>query len=232
MLEGYSRLKRRIHQPNLPRTSPVRARPSRTCGLFERHGIRPKNKLGQNFLIDLNLIDLIVRTAELTRQDLALEIGSGTGGLTARLAEEAGAVLSAEIDHSFCELVRDAVRESDRVVLMQVDALRRKNEMNPNLIEALDELQARTRTRNLKLVSNLPYSVAVPVISNLLLTSLNFTRMVVTVQWEIAERLMAKPDTSTYAGLAVLVQSLADVTLVQAARACSGPGRRWHRRSC
>ena len=64
-------------------------------------------------------------------------------------------------------------------------------------------------------MSNLPYSVAVPVISNLLLTNLNFTRMVVTVQWEIAERLMAKPNTSTYAGLAVLVQSLADVTLVR-----------------
>lgn len=183
--------------------------------LFERHGIKPKNKLGQNFLIDLNLIDLIVRSAELTRQDAVLEVGSGTGSLTARLAEEAGAVLSAEIDHSFCELVRDAVTESDRVVLMQVDALKRKNEMNPHLIEALDELQERTRTRNLKLVSNLPYSVAVPVITNLLLTSLNFTRMVVTVQWEIAERLMARPNTSTYAGLAVLVQSLADVTLVR-----------------
>lgn len=183
--------------------------------LFDQHGIRPKNKLGQNFLIDLNLIDLIVRTAELSRYDLALEIGSGTGSLTSRLAQEAGAVLSAEIDPSFYELVRDAVAESKRVVLMQVDALRRKNEMNPHLLAALDELQERTKTQDLKLVSNLPYSVAVPVISNLLLTNLNFTRMVVTVQWEIAERLMAKPNTSHYAGLAVLVQSLADVSLVR-----------------
>jgi 16S rRNA (adenine1518-N6/adenine1519-N6)-dimethyltransferase len=183
--------------------------------LFDRHGIRPKNKLGQNFLIDLNLIDLIVRSAELTRRDVALEIGSGTGSLTARLAEEAGGVLSVEIDPSFYELVRDAVRESPRVVLMQVDALKHKNEMNPHLIEALDELQERTKTQNLKLVANLPYAVAVPVISNLLLTNLNFTRMVVTVQWEIAERLMATPDTSNYAGLAVLVQSLTDVTLVR-----------------
>jgi 16S rRNA (adenine1518-N6/adenine1519-N6)-dimethyltransferase len=183
--------------------------------LFDRHGIRPKNKLGQNFLIDLNLIDLIIRSAELSQRDLALEIGSGTGSLTARLAEEAGAVLSAEIDPSFYELVRDAVREGPHVVLMQVDALKRKNEMNPHLIEALDELQERTHTKNLKLVANLPYAVAVPVISNLLLTNLNFTRMVVTVQWEIAERLMAKPNTSDYAGLAVLVQSLAEVTLVR-----------------
>src|SRR5262249_3403271 len=55
-------------------------------GLFEERGIKPKNKLGQNFLIDLNLIDLLLRTAELTRDDLALEVGSGTGSLTARLA--------------------------------------------------------------------------------------------------------------------------------------------------
>lgn len=183
--------------------------------LFERHGIRPKNKLGQNFLIDLNLIDLIVRAAELSRRDLALEIGGGTGGLTSRLAHEAGAVLSVEIDPSFYELVRDAVQESGRVVLLQADALRRKHEMNPELVATLDALQARTGTRQRKLVANLPYAVAVPVINNLLLSDTKITRMVVTVQWEIAARLMAKPNTSDYAALAVLVQSLADVTLVR-----------------
>src|SRR5437868_11174888 len=75
--------------------------------LFEERGIKPKNKLGQNFLIDLNLIDLILRTAELSRDDLAIEIGSGTGGLTVRLAEQAGAVFSVEIDPSFAALVRE-----------------------------------------------------------------------------------------------------------------------------
>src|SRR5436190_4454905 len=77
--------------------------------LFEERGIKPKNKLGQNFLIDLNLIDLLVRTAELSRDDLVVEIGSGTGGLTARLAELAGAVLSVEIDPAFAELVRETI---------------------------------------------------------------------------------------------------------------------------
>ena len=69
--------------------------------LFDQHGIRPKSKLGQSFLIDLNLIDLILRTAELGRDDLTLEVGGGTGSLTVRLAQEAGAVLSVELD-SFC----------------------------------------------------------------------------------------------------------------------------------
>jgi 16S rRNA (adenine1518-N6/adenine1519-N6)-dimethyltransferase len=77
--------------------------------LFEQRGIRPRNKLGQNFLIDLNLIEVLVRAAELTKGDLAIEVGSGTGSLTARLVEEAGAVLSVEIDEGFHALVSEAL---------------------------------------------------------------------------------------------------------------------------
>ena len=76
--------------------------------LFDERGIHPKNKLGQNFLIDLNLLDLLVRTAELTPDDLVLEVGSGTGSLTVRLAERAGAVVSVEIDPAFAD--HDATR--------------------------------------------------------------------------------------------------------------------------
>src|SRR5947209_1898191 len=86
--------------------------------LFASHGIRPKNKLGQNFLIDLNLVDVILRAAELTKEDLAVEVGSGTGSLTARLAAEAGAVLSVEIDPAFHQLAGETVRESERIVLL------------------------------------------------------------------------------------------------------------------
>src|SRR5436305_2049408 len=77
--------------------------------LFTERGIRPRNKLGQNFLIDLNLLDLLLRSAELTAQDLALEVGSGTGGLTVRLAERAGAVVSVEVDPAFARLTEEAV---------------------------------------------------------------------------------------------------------------------------
>src|SRR5436305_6699743 len=77
--------------------------------LFEERGIKPKNKLGQNFLIDLNLLDLLLRAAELTPDDLALEVGGGTGSLTARLAERASAVVTVEIDDAFGELIREVV---------------------------------------------------------------------------------------------------------------------------
>jgi 16S rRNA (adenine1518-N6/adenine1519-N6)-dimethyltransferase len=187
-------------------------------GLFEERGIRPKNKLGQNFLIDLNLLDVLLRAAELTRDDLALEVGSGTGGLTVRLVQEAGAVLSVEVDPAFAALVREEVRQlpaEGRVLLVHADVLKNKNELNPEVLRLLDELRAKTGTKQVKLVANLPYAVATPLIANLLLSSLPVERMVVTVQWEIAERLTAHPGSGEYGALAVLVQSLAEVELVR-----------------
>ncbi len=196
-------------------TSATRQTLSYLRNLFDERGIQPKNKLGQNFLIDLNLLDLILRTAELTRDDLALEVGSGTGGLTVRLVEQAGAVVSVEVDSAFAALTDEEVRQRDHVALLRADVLKNKNELNPDVLRAIDDLGQRCGTRRVKLVSNLPYSVAVPVITNLLLCDLAVERMVVTVQWEIAERLLAAPGVKEYAALAVLVQSLADVELVR-----------------
>ncbi|NBO93801.1 MAG: ribosomal RNA small subunit methyltransferase A [Planctomycetia bacterium] len=196
--------------------------------LFEERGIQPKNKLGQNFLIDLNLIDLVIRTAELTTDDLALEIGSGTGSLTARLIELAGAVVSVELDTAFAQMTQDllgthfAISEGldrtkgasrDRTRLIHADILASKNRINPDVLAALDELL--NFTKQIKLVANLPYAVSVPVISNLILTEFPVERMVVMVQWELAERMLATPGTKAYASLAVLIQSLAHVELVR-----------------
>src|SRR5262249_35097968 len=96
------------------------------------------------------------------------------------------------------------------------------NELNPQILDALAEVKRRTgcapetdRPCRLKLVANLPYVVATPAIANFLLLDLAVERMVVTVQWEIAERLMARPGTKEYGALTVLVQSLADVSLVR-----------------
>jgi 16S rRNA (adenine1518-N6/adenine1519-N6)-dimethyltransferase len=184
--------------------------------LFEERGIRPKNKLGQNFLIDLNLLDVLLRAAELGPEDLALEVGSGTGGLTTRLAEQAGHVVTVEVDPAFASLVAELTADRrDRVTLLHADVLANKNEINPDVLDALRDEGAKAGTTRLKLVANLPYAVATPVISNFLLSEVAVERMVVTVQWEIAERLTAGPGTKDYGALAVLVQSLADVELVR-----------------
>jgi 16S rRNA (adenine1518-N6/adenine1519-N6)-dimethyltransferase len=185
-------------------------------GLLEERNIRPKGKLGQNFLIDLNLIDLIVRAAELTREDLVLEVGSGTGSLTARLADEAGAVVSVEVDPAFQLLSGEILAGRENLTLVAGDVLRHKNEIAPDVLAAVDAARAKHGTTRLKLVANLPYVVATPVIANLLLQGERpLERMVVMVQWEIAERMTAGPGSPVYSSLAVLAQSLADVSVVR-----------------
>jgi 16S rRNA (adenine1518-N6/adenine1519-N6)-dimethyltransferase len=201
--------------PQTPRSPGTRQTLSYLRGLFSANRLRPKNKLGQNFLIDLNLLDVIVRGAELTRADLVLEVGTGTGGLTTRLAEQAGAVLSIEIDRDFHELAKDSVADVEHIRLLHADALKNKNRLNPELFTQLEELRQIYKPRHIKLVSNLPYAVATPVISNLLMSDVQFERMVVTVQWEIAEKLTAAPGGNEFGALSVLVQTIADVEILR-----------------
>jgi 16S rRNA (adenine1518-N6/adenine1519-N6)-dimethyltransferase len=174
-----------------------------------------------------------LRSAEITSDDLIVEIGSGTGSLTMRLVESAGALISVEIDANFASLTEEAVAShfalfassgppneakgtrQENVRLIHGDALANKNTLNPVLLQTIHDLLSQSRTKHVKLVANLPYAVAVPIISNLLLSDIPVERMVVTVQWEIAERLMATVGVKDYAALAVLVQSLADVSLVR-----------------
>jgi 16S rRNA (adenine1518-N6/adenine1519-N6)-dimethyltransferase len=183
--------------------------------LFESHGIEPKTKLGQSFLIDLNLIDLIIRTAELDSSDAVLEVGTGTGSLTARLAEQAGAVCTVEIDRALQPVARQIIGERPNVRFVYGDALATKNLLNPDMLRAWDEVAAEHRCTRRKLVANLPYVIATPLITNLLITGIPIERMVVMVQWEIAERLRAAVGTKDYNALSVLVQSVADVETVR-----------------
>ena len=168
--------------------------------LFEERGIVPKNKLGQNFLIDLNLIDLAVKAAAITPEDLVLEVGSGTGSLTMKLIGLAGAVVAVEIDPPFAALTESvlnthfAINEGrmksvgakrDHVRLLNGDVLDGKNTINPILMRSVRDVLALSGCRRVKLVANLPYAVAVPVLSNLLLTDLPIERMVGMIQWEL-----------------------------------------------
>jgi 16S rRNA (adenine1518-N6/adenine1519-N6)-dimethyltransferase len=185
------------------------------ANIFRERGLRPKKKLGQNFLIDLNLLDFVVREAELTPEDLVIEVGSGTGSLTLRLATHAKAVFSVEVDSAFFELASEHVTGRDNVLLVHADILRNKNTLNPKVMAALTEFRKAHPRRRIKLIANLPYAVATPVIANFLLLDWPLERMVVTVQWEMAERLTAQPGSRDYGGLTVLVQSLAEVELLR-----------------
>ena len=183
--------------------------------LFEGYGLEPKSKLGQNFLIDLNLVDLIVRTAELDRTDAVLEVGTGTGSLTARLAAGAGPVVTIEIDRSLQPVAKEVVGARPNVTFVFGDCLAKKNELNPDMLTAWDGAAKSAGSTRRKLVANLPYVIATPLISNLLIAGTDLERMVVMVQWEIAERMRAVPNTKDYNALSVLVQSVADVEVVR-----------------
>jgi 16S rRNA (adenine1518-N6/adenine1519-N6)-dimethyltransferase len=120
-----------------------------------------------------------------------------------------------ELEPAFYHLTLETVAGKANVVLIHADILHGKNLLNPKVLDALQETRQRFATDRLKLVANLPYAVATPVISNLLLSELPIERMVVTVQWEIAERLTAFPGNKNYGALGVLVQSVADVEIVR-----------------
>jgi len=102
--------------------------------LLQEHNLEPKNKLGQNYLIDLNMLDLLVRSAELGPADCVLEVGTGTGTLTMKLGELAGAVFTVEIDREFHRLVQPMLQQRPNVTSLQGDALDGKNVLNPKMI--------------------------------------------------------------------------------------------------
>ena len=136
---------------------------------FREMGIRPATRHGQNFLIDLNLVQLIVDAAELTSDDVVLEVGTGTGSLTAMMAEQAAAVVTVEIDAHLFELASEQLIDLPNVTMLQLDALRNKNNIDDRVMEAVGEQLAAAPGRRFKLVANLPYNIATPVLSNLLL---------------------------------------------------------------
>ena len=179
-------------------------------------GLRPVNRFGQNFLVDLNLIDLIARSADLTRQDVVLEIGTGTGSLTSRMAGKAGQVVTVEIDANLAELARQEFADQPHVTLLQRDALKNKNTIHESVLQAVREAMERIGPgAQFKLVANLPYNVATPIISNLLDVDPVPNRMVVTIQKELAERITAQPSTKDYSALSIWVQALAQSQIVR-----------------
>ena len=99
---------------------------------------------------------------------MVLEVGTGTGSLTALLAQQAAAVVTVEVDPQMFQLASEELHRFDNVVMLQVDALQNKNQLNPAVLEAVRAQLAAAPGRRLKLVANLPYNIATPILSNLL----------------------------------------------------------------
>ncbi len=180
---------------------------------FAETGIRPHTRLGQNFLIDLNLLGVLVEAAAVEPNDVVLEVGTGTGSLTARLAERAAAVVTVEVDPAMFQLASEQLHQFDNVTMLHLDALKNKNRLNPAILEAIEAQRA--PGRRLKLVANLPYNIATPLLSNLLVWDDPPRTMTVTIQKELAQRITARPGCKDYSALSVWVQSQCRVEILR-----------------
>ncbi|NNF43060.1 MAG: ribosomal RNA small subunit methyltransferase A [Phycisphaerales bacterium] len=182
--------------------------------LLAQRGLRPKHRLGQNFLHDKNQLRKLVDVAAVSPGEVVLEIGPGTGTLTETLVEVGATVIAAEIDDDLADIVTE--RLGAAVTLVRGDCLDRGRVLSPALLAAIDG-------RPFKLVANLPYQVASPVIATLLLAPVGCTGQFVTIQQEVADRLLAPPGGKTYGPLGIIVQALAEVERIAVVR----PGSFW-----
>jgi len=182
---------------------------------FREVGISPDTRHGQNFLVDLNLVRLLADAAAVGPDDVVLEIGTGTGSLTAMLAENAAAVVTVEIDAQLHQLAAESLIEFDNITMLQMDALKNKNRFAPRLLEALHGKLAQRPGLRLKLAANLPYNVATPVVSNLLFLDPRPVSMTVTIQKELADRMTAVPRTKDYGALSIWIQSQCETEILR-----------------
>jgi 16S rRNA (adenine1518-N6/adenine1519-N6)-dimethyltransferase len=172
--------------------------------LLQQAGVSPNKRLGQHFLIDLNLMHLLINSARLTPEDVVLEVGCGTGSLTEALAEHAGKVIAVEIDPVLAEIAQVQLASYPHVYLLHTDVLANKNTLHPTVTASLKDARAHYPGR-LLLVANLPYEVACPVMLNLLKSEYPIHEMIVTVQKEVAERMVAHSGTGRYGTLSILL---------------------------
>ncbi len=187
--------------------------------LFARKGIYPRHRFGQNFLIDLNIHDLIVKTADVKPGDVVLEVGPGAGALTSLMAMTGATIVAVEIDPAMAALTAEATAGLPNVRVLNVDALKGKNKLNPEVLDNIRSGLAISPDRRLKLVANLPYNVATPIISNLLVhPEFRLEQVVATIQLELAERMIARPESNDYGALSVLIQALTDFRIVRTLR--------------
>jgi 16S rRNA (adenine1518-N6/adenine1519-N6)-dimethyltransferase len=184
--------------------------------LFAQRGVAPQHRFGQNFLVDLNIHDLIVKSAGLGPDDVVLEVGPGAGAMTALMANTGAVVVAVDIDPAMVALTREATAGLPNVRVLQADALSGKHVLNPEVLDNVRAGLAVSRSRRFKLVSNLPYSVATPIVTNLLIhPELCPEKLVVTIQLELAERMRAAPNSAHYGSLSVIIQALAGFELVR-----------------
>ncbi|MDO6658512.1 16S rRNA (adenine(1518)-N(6)/adenine(1519)-N(6))-dimethyltransferase RsmA [Anaerobacillus sp. 1_MG-2023] len=172
--------------------------PFRTKEILSKHGFTFKKSLGQNFLIDSNVLTKIVDQAKLSPNSGAIEIGPGIGALTEKLAKQAKKVVAFEIDQRLLPILEDTLSPYPHVHIRHSDVL--EADVRQVIEEEFEEGQ------DLMVVANLPYYVTTPILMKLLEEKLPVRGIVVMIQKEVAERIAAKPGSKEYGSLSLAVQ--------------------------
>lgn len=181
--------------------------------LLSAVGVRPCKRLGQHFLIDGNLMRRLAASAELDPADLVLEVGAGTGGLTDLLVGRARKVACVEIDDNLLGILEDRFRDADNMLLIRGDILESKHRIMSEVASAIRSYDGGP-TGSAKLVANLPYQAATPLIMNLLLDYSQVRRLCFTVQAEVGERITSGPNCKAYGPLSIFSQLICEIQTV------------------
>lgn len=181
------------------------ATPTRTVDIMRRYDIKMKKSLGQNFLIEPQILDKMIETGQIDRHTTVVEIGPGIGALTEFLARSAKEVIAFEIDSRFVEILKDTLSDYDNVTIHHQDIL--KVNFNDPIYQNLHDAE------RLVVVANLPYYITTPIIMNLIESNLKFDQLVMMMQKEVAERMTATVNTKSYNSLTLAIQNTMDAKI-------------------
>lgn len=176
---------------------PTLGNPQNTIAVLQKHQFTFQKKFGQNFLIDPHVLDKIIRSAEITPDDMVLEIGPGIGTMTQYLACAAGKVVAVEIDRALIPILEETLEGYDNVRVINGDILKM------DLAKLAEEENG---GRPVKVVANLPYYITTPIIMSLFEGQVPLKSITVMVQKEVADRMQAAPGSKDYGALSLAVQ--------------------------
>ncbi len=174
-----------------------------TKNIVKKYGFKFSKSLGQNFLIDDTVLEDIIQAADITTDDLVIEIGPGVGTLTRLLLQRAKKVCAVELDTDLIPILNEELKDFDNFTIIHGDALK------------VDFREIIGEEKSVKVVANLPYYVTTPIISRLLKGDYNFSSITIMIQKEVAERIAAKENTKEYGALSLLVQYHCSVDVVR-----------------
>lgn len=184
---------------------PTLGNPQNTIEVLQKYNFSFQKKFGQNFLIDTHVLDKIIQSANITEDDMVLEIGPGIGTMTQYLAQAAGKVIAVEIDKNLIPILEDTLSGYDNVRVINEDVLKL------DLKKLADE---ENNGKPVKVVANLPYYITTPIIMGLFKNEVPVESITVMVQKEVADRMQTGPGNKDYGALSLAVQYYADPYIV------------------